>query len=304
MPALSRTFSFLLASGFALLALASCGPGLVFTGAASSSSFGDLMASQMHRDRSAAQKTLEQEVSLGTEPLFTGYRNIPSITNDDEGYTGTSVVKATRPSQVCGTSQNTVQGRIADCIVQNPNTAAWDGSTNGNSGQGTWRLVTYDGSYEVWRDERTQLLWSDRLGTENWCRASGNSGGGPAGEVDTFNYCDNAANQDQTTPDSLCAEASGYNTSAAYDAMKGQMRLAPTASSPAVVWRLPTVYDFKLAEVNGLRFVVPNIVDSFWSATVNSGYRQGAWFFYGMNGYYDGGALRNNGALAVRCVGR
>jgi len=262
------------------------------------------MASQMHRDRSAPQKTILQELSLGLETLFVGYRNIPKIMVDDEGYNGDSVIKANRPTRACGTSQSTVAGRVADCFLANSERSMWDGAVHGNAGQGLWKLVTYDGSHEVWRDERTQLLWSDRLGYANWCRASGNSGGGPFGESDPSNYCDNSVNQNQVTPESWCAEASGIETPSEYDAMKGGLRQTATSRSPSVIWRLPTIYDFKLAEVNGIRFVVPNIGDAFWSATVNSGYRAGAWYFYGVNGYYDGGAARDNSAVSVRCVGR
>src|ERR1035438_5626790 len=49
------------------------------------------------------------------------------------------------------------------------------------SGEGNWSLVTKtaDGvgtGHEVWRDERTQLLWSDNMSSRyNWFQAAGYS---------------------------------------------------------------------------------------------------------------------------------
>jgi hypothetical protein len=266
-------------------------------------SFVVFMASQMYRDPATPQNTLAQELALGTTAVQSTYRQVPNITKDDDGYVGGSVTFALRPATPCGTTQSTVAARIADCAAQNPTRSTWDGPTNGNAGQGVWKLVTYNSTHEVWRDERTTLLWSDNLGTGNWCRASGSSGGGPYGQVDPFNFCDNVANQDQVTPESWCTEDAGLSTPGTYDSMKGGMRFAATGTSPSVVWRLPTWYDYKLADVNGIRFPLPNMATNFWSASVYTLGRGNAWYFFGDYGTFSVTG-RNTAGSFVRCVGR
>ncbi len=104
------------------------------------------------------------------------YRDIPDQAKDDEGYLGTSCKYAPRPTIDCGTGDATLDARIADCAAANPTASTWDGAVQCNGGEGTWRLVTRDGANkEVWRDERTKLIWSSAVSTStNWCRASGN----------------------------------------------------------------------------------------------------------------------------------
>jgi hypothetical protein len=294
-----------------------CGRGICFNQAAcpdgswsAGGSFVDFMASALHRDQTTAQITLKAELAQGVTALPAGYRKFPRIGNDilptagdDDGYIGGSVTYALRPATSCGTNQSTVADRIAHCASQNPTRSTWDGSVSGNSGQGVWKLVTYNGAHEVWRDERTGLLWSDNLGTTNWCRASGASGGGPFGQVDQYNYCDNVTYQNQVTPESWCTEDPGVSTPGTYDSMKGGMRSAATATSPSVVWRLPTKWDYNQAETDGIRFPLPNMSFNFWSASVYTLFRISAWNFYGALGSF-GTASRNGAGTSVRCVGR
>lgn len=266
-------------------------------------SFVIFMASQMHRDRATPQNSLAQELALGTAAVQSTYRQVPDITKDDDGFLGGSVTFALRPATPCGTNQSNVEARIAHCAAQNPTSSTWDGTTNGNAGQGVWKLVTYNSTHEVWRDERTKLLWSDNLGTTNWCRASGSSGGGPYGQADPNAICTNVANQDQVTPESWCTEDPGLNTPGAYDSMKGGMRFAATGTSPSVVWRLPTKWDFHQAEADGIRFPLPNMMNVFWSASVSSLIRNQAWYFNGATGEFRL-QIRNTGGYYVRCIGR
>jgi len=104
----------------------------------------------------------------------------------------------------------------------------------------------------------------------------------------------------------------------AYLAAKGGMGLQGSATSPSVLWRLPTIYDYKIADANGIRMVLPDmgnaggfrpVVDAStgginyeWSASVYSSMRGFAWIFYG----YRGGVESHARSLAyvVRCVGR
>lgn len=305
--------------GVVTILLAGCAGGLCVNQAScpdgswsvtGSGSFSDVAASTMHRIKTAVQLTLTQERELGASGLPAGYRKVPLIGNDitptpgdDDGYAGGAVTYGGRPSVVCGTTQTTIEARIADCASLNSSVATWDGSVSGNSGQGQWKLVTYNGTHEVWRDERTKLIWSDSLGTAYWCRATGSSGGGPYAEVDQYNICDNATYQNQVTPESLCTEDPGLSTSGTYDSMKGGMRLTETATSPSITWRLPTIYDYKLADVNGIRFPLPNMGVKFWTSTLSSATRNFAWDFSGTNGNFDD-VLRTSATRSIRCVGR
>ena len=296
--------------------------------------FSDLVASSMHRDVATAQMTLTTETSsLVYAP---GYRDIPDVTKDDDGYDGSSpVIKATRPANTCGTTQATIAARIADCEEVNgsctngalttkatceadsstwTSTATWIGANKGISGEGTWRLVTRAaGGQEVWRDERTGLIWGDSAGSNTWCRASGNAqtaaqdgtGEGICDPADPNGY----GTQD-AAPTSICAESGSLApaiggedwVTGVYDATKGGMGAVATISSPSVRWRLPTIYDWQMANINGVRFVLPNIAVSFWSASVFSNYRDLAWYFVGNYGYINFDYRFSS--YAVRCVGR
>ncbi len=288
-----------------VLVLTGCGPDSV------TQSFADFIASMMHRDKSQTQKTLKEELATGSAALPAGYRKVPKVGNDtipvagdDDGYVGGSVTFGSRPVTPCGTTQDSVDGRIADCAAANSAMATWDGGSNGNAGQGQWKLVTYNGTHEVWRDERTRLIWSDRLGQANWCQATGSSGGGPYGEADQYGYCDNVAYQPvQSTPESYCTEDASFNTPDTYDSMKGGMRLTATGSSPSVVWRLPTKWDYHQAEIDGIRFPLPNMQFGFWSASVYSSARNSAWIFHGRYATFTN-VGRSGGGSSVRCVGR
>jgi hypothetical protein len=226
--------------------------------------------------------------------------------------------------------------RIADCAAQHSTKPAWDaggagklswnGSVNGNSGEGSWTLVsvykrgaaagsTCDSTCtELWRDDRTGLVWSDHLGDANWCKAAGASNrvGSPYAEDDPSNICDSATNQSQTAPVSLCYEDSTWlstptgltdGSTFEYDNAKVGLRASTT---PSVDWRLPTIEDWRLANINGVRHVLPNMGRGFWSASVDSSYRDSAWLFHGGYGsiYHSYYVIRDSSFYSVRCVGR
>ncbi|MFM8270047.1 MAG: hypothetical protein ACKN9V_07645 [Pseudomonadota bacterium] len=268
--------------------------------------------------------TLSQEVSNGSA-FSNNYNLIPNPKFDTEGRYGTAsgtaqrhylVTITGRPNTTCGTS-GSIETRISDCVTQNGNKAFYDGKNYGQSGEGDWKLVTRtsDG-YEVWRDERTKLLWSDRMSTTyNWYRATGyastdsttaNTGGYDA-RPGSGTGCSGAPCQ-SNPPESVCVDASLISTLSGYsafttpsgeDVRKGNLTFT---SSPSVTWRLPTMEDWKLAEVNGIRKVLPNMDYHFWSATSYSNFLASAWFFYGLNSYiyYSG----RHTEYSVRCVGR
>jgi hypothetical protein len=231
----------------------------------------------------------------------------------------------------CGKTQATLALRIADCAAQNGSEATWDGAIRGNAGQGTWKLVTRaSAAKEVWQDQRTGLLWSSKIAptSDSWCRASGN-----AEAADPGAFCSSTTHQPEyPVAESACAEGGALvqvpgwcsngqaHSSAAgctgaggtwtantddwgtgtYSDAKGGMG---AGSTPAVRWRLPTAYDYKLADVNGLRLVLPDSTAVYeWTASVSSSNRGSAHEFHGGAGTLLAGT--RSSFAPFRCVGR
>lgn len=319
-------------------------------------------------------KIIDERQAAVTLP--TGYREIPDRDTDTDGTHATSPVNKVirtvsewdtgKDRLACGMGFATIEARIANCYELHLNTSGlpswadsnvvnaitWSGSENGFAGEGSWTLVTvYDpgqsnGDYcnttdcrEVWRDDRTGLLWSDVLGdlTEdknqgrfNWCQASGNTQSPATSSVECGNAIAGSYNFNVI---SLCAESLGlltpsgiHNDSsttqnlASWDNLttsildsKGGMLTAsatsdPKGSNPLVYWRLPTRNDFLQMDINGGRFVLPNVgIGSypyyFWTATVVSTNRSRAW----TNSHRHGLMYQNQSMTQehyVRCVGR
>ncbi|HLE01394.1 MAG TPA: hypothetical protein VJB59_14115 [Bdellovibrionota bacterium] len=298
------------------------------------------------RDATVYSQTAEASVFAGSylnTPLPADHRVVPVISKDDDGYVSPGVFSSqirpvTRsadgteweagvPRRVCGKDVTTINDKIADCDTQHavkpswnifPGTVEWSGLVNSNSGQGSWTLVTIvslalaNGAVcdtdcrEVWRDDRTGLLWSSVLGSDNWCRAAGNAEAGDAA------YCANAVYQpDFPIAQSWCAElgptqmketaAAGESwASQSYHRGKGGMGMSTT---PSVRWRLPTQWDYWLADANGSRYVLTNNVNAVeWIATIRGADRTYARAF---NSYQGGmtNYLRSTN-YGVRCVGR
>jgi hypothetical protein len=306
--------------------------------------FGDRMASLAHRDVGATQISLSEELSAG---LGTGYRAVPNTSKDDDGYytmaagctgaggpsqTCATVVRATRPSADCGTS-GTIDDRIADCNTSNNSSATWDGAMNGIEGEGVWKLVTriFDAArtYEVWRDERTKLLWSDRLGdlttntnqgVFNWCMASGNTEDSTNG-VECTAGLNSASNINRpgvslcyddgvgplTTPNGInnsttAANLASWDSAGLTDSQQNDI-IRAKGNLTSVSSRLPTRADFMQADLDGVTYVLPNSETYyFWSASIFSTDRRLAWIFTGGNGYMTTGT--RSGSNIVRCVGR
>lgn len=256
--------------------------------------------------------------------LPSGYRSVPKIATDDDGKDTSNlnleaVDRTGWGSTACGIADDTVLERIEDCSTIFGANARWNGATSGNAGQGVWNLVSRSDAKsgskgrEVWRDERTGLLWSSVIGTAaNWCRASGSSNASGVSalikEADPSSICDSATYQNQTTADSGCFEGAGFATThVSFDAAgKVSMKLTGTISAPAVAWRLPTLYDYEIADMNGLRFVMPDLgangnLDE-WTATISSSIRSRAWIYNGAQGVHSTKARTLTSAF--RCVGR
>lgn len=280
------------------------------------------LRSNMHRDVGSAQMSQEEEaVNKAGEPYTnssTG-RAVPDILKDDDGHNASSPVvfvdRTGWSNTTCGTV-GSIEDRIADCAIVFGGEATWDGAVKANSGQGVWKLVTRTDEVvssrgrEVWRDESTKLLWSSKVASStNWCKATGsnNIAGNPTAEVDPDNYCDNATYQNTVGKAiSACFEdGESYFTGTDGDIDGAGKAGLGYSSTPLVAWRLPTIYDYQQANINGLRFVVPDMAAissvAEWSATVRSDSRMRAWRHWA-TGSINFSARAN--LFPVRCVGR
>lgn len=238
---------------------------------------------------------------------------------DDHCYSLTGLSPGSEPCR-CGVS-GSIEERIAAC-AQHPiigPQSTWIGAIKGKNSESTWKLVVRQGApsgsllsgLEVWRDERTKLLWSSLVAVAvNWCKASGknNIPQNPAAENDPADICDTAPNQAVTgRAQSVCFEDIDDGSSNdkfthppfgdEYD--DGGKAGLGISSNPRVAWRLPTYSDFLQASVDGIQFVLPDSGNSEWTATptmdVGHALRFEAVFISGVPFLEPG---------PVRCVGR
>lgn len=273
---------------------------------------------------SYADETTTYSAVSGTA-LPADYRPVPKIGSSDDAYnltTQVTVVDRTGwAATTCGTAQATVSARISDCATVFGANATWDGASKGHNGEGQWKLVTRTGSTssgkgrEVWQDQSTGLMWSSVVSTGlNWCKASGSSNStesnivaGNYNEDDPNDICDNAFYQVQTaSPISACEDAIGFSTTDTDIDNSGKGGLNRT-SSPKVSWRIPTIYDYMVANHDGLRFVMPDALNSNttgqeWTATIDSTDRLKAWLFDPTTGTRS--KDERSFSYAVRCIGR
>lgn len=269
-------------------------------------------ASSAHRGADVTQISVSSEaVSYRDKTnLPLGYRSIPLISIDDEGASSSvenSVLRLNWNS-TCGTT-GTITSRIADCASKFDFNATWVGSGKGNAGQGTWKLVTRAGNVsgagiyrEVWRDERTGLLWSSVVSKSlNWCQAAG------VHSTDGSNFCNSATYQTQPAGaiKALSACYEGTNETSA-DSKIDELAKGKTPTNPlAVKWRIPTLYDYEVADYNGIRFVMPDMSTAGtveWTGTTRSTDLTKAWVYDSRSGLSDV-RTRTDATVVVRCIG-
>lgn len=229
------------------------------------------------------------------------YRKVPLLATD----TLANATYSSRPIVDCGAS-GALAARISDCLVQNPTTATWEGTTQGAHSETAWHLVSRQGANkEVWQDARTGLLWSSKVSLgDNWCMASGNMEA-----TDPSGYCNNVTYQPDypTLARSYCAEELGLDSAigtetwgtGTYDAAKGGMG---ANSSPSVQWRLPTIQDYYQAALDGIIYVMPDATaDDEWTSVVGLN-PANAYAFYALEMSVNR-IDRSTATLHIRCVG-
>lgn len=289
-------------------------------------------------DRSDGVLTLK-EVSLSS--FASKYQAIPNVVTDTDGRHSNvgGIAKkhyleriVGRPDKECGTS-GTVSQRVSLCRQENGAKAFYDGRQYGQAGEGDWSLVTrLSSGEEVWRDERTKLLWSDKTSiTYQWFHASGYAKLTATSVAETsYNSqpgvgtaCrDHLSVQipcQSLNPISLCAEVDddGVVVGGGADPLYDES-YTPTSDASIekdfkgslgvtqdVLWKLPSIDDWKMADVNGLRKVLRTTDSLYWSSTTNSQTRSNVWIYSEDTGliYNTGGSRSGGSTIFVRCVG-
>jgi|GEM_PF-1107404 len=230
-------------------------------------------------------------------------RNAATVRYDGTAWVQADIPAATGDGWVadeCGKTGN-IEARIAGCNRQ------WRATLGSKAGGGTWSLVTRMSGHEVWRDEKTGLIWSDKLSaTGDHCEATGDDAGvANCNGTFTKSFCaETGFSNNYTAVDEIeVVDATGFIPDiTAYGSRKGEMGLN---SDHPVLWRLPTLQDFTTAYGNGMAYVLPNL-GSFWTASVDPSVTDYAMYFVvGSGGYVESNyAYRYNTSYEVRCVGR
>lgn len=192
----------------------------------------------------------------------------------------------------CGANQGTVAEKIINCAVTNLGSTVAVNETEGK----VWQLVSKVGGHLVWKDLKTGLIWSSKLGQATWCVAAGdaNENDGKCKEVplqpsfpDAQSFCDEMDASDFSALNELgqyafsthswsrvSATVLGENwLTGSYGDSKGRMGFVASDENPSVVWKLPSKSDFDTARVNGFTDVVKAGSSNFkiWSSTIKSG---------------------------------
>ena len=221
----------------------------------------------------------------------------------------------------CG-STGTITQRITECSTLNGRWAFYDGKKYGQDGEGDWKLVSVtdeDGTpggtiYEVWRDERTKLLWSDKASTSyNWYESAGYSKDNMISVAESEFWSAPGTADPQigvimqppspvsVCPDVTAGKIAAEDTNDIYTYVNPEIKFKGYLAYPQVTWRLPSRNDWYLAEVNGIRKVLPNMDNIFWSASSYSFVRFSAWYFDGGSGDVGNDVYRYY-SFSVRCV--
>ena len=224
--------------------------------------------------------------------------------------------KLSRPDKDCGRNGSVVR-RMRDCSIKNKARSHFIGKKQGQDGAGDWNLVVrltgkdqfnQGRVFEVWRDERTKLIWSDSTNMSyNWFQSAGFSS---ATDTRLLTYYNAQAGSSigntilqPINPISVCANAdrlnanggtrgiTRYRNPAIENQVKGNLNIA---------WRLPSRNDWFSAFVDGISQVISSTNISAWTATSTSGNGGRQFKFFPSNG-----AIQEESPMtlqSVRCV--
>lgn len=287
----------------------------------------DLASGAVDRSNSVATFESVYEDNDFLDFFKSRYQAVPNPLTDSDGFSNANGVGEIaqrhflaritgRPDQVCGTT-GTIAQRMDHCASINGVKAFYNGKQYGQAGEGDWKLVTrLNTGEEVWRDERTKLIWSDKSASAyNWFQAAGYAKPSAISLAETDENAQPGAAEQPINPISLCAEVDDSGVVLAggvYSLYDGDYQASSTLSiafkgnlsiGQNVIWKLPSINEFKLADVNGLRKVLPRVAFRFWSSTSNSTTRFSAWAITTSTGYVHPYPRFNNTDSFVRCVG-
>lgn len=235
------------------------------------------LRSQMFRFNGKEQYTYTGEVSkLKKDKLPSSHRTVPNLQYDIHNSVK-GPVSLPNSDTSCGNSfDKSIKSRHQDCTEKQDLDLAitWSGKNQGISGEGSWQLISNSKSAEisnkiVWQDFSTGYLWSDLLLGYTFEEAAGIGQG-------------NLENRP-------CQGIAGKT--------KHELgRINPDIVS----WRLPNRNEFLQADLNGSRFVLPNIIDELvWTASYAG--NNEAWAINIKTGVLS--LQKTDTKLGVRCIG-
>lgn len=260
-----------------------------------------------------------------------GVKGTVKKANSETGY---NPVISRKISFECGFEGN-IEKRIKDCeskkkpntlnvTIEDPNHEELENMLYSWSLVSSIRALGTDDYYQVWRDNKTDLLWSDKYGganvfKTNWCKASGsnNKSSSPLSEDDDDKICNTEPFQDQNDPVSYCAEDSQFLAGKIYtskhkalEKIYAKASLSKDANAGNVTWWLPTIDQFREAQIHGADLILPNSTNEvnswFWTSSVESksdkSSERGAFVFKGDRGSAIAKSRREG--FSVRCVGK
>jgi hypothetical protein len=224
-----------------------------------------------------------------------------------------TVTRTNWGSSSCGL-HGTLPERILDCATVFGLEATWDGKIKGRFNESVWKLVTRTGDVvresdcpecevivrgrEVWQDQNTGLLWSSLITKKqiDYCKASG---------TNDISGCED--NNVGNRAVSACAEDGENHLTSVHERIdpngKGDLGFD---SFPKVTWRLPSLTDYNQADIDGLRFIFPDMSSKSgtyfnMTSTVEGETQSYLWLF--SNGGETLQSIRTTNWASVRCVG-
>ncbi len=106
--------------------------------------------------------------------------------------------------------------------------------------------------------------------------------------------------------DRLLTKMNSYDANEACRTLFAKGGISNYSENWTKIWRLPTLAEYKSADKNGIRKVLPNMKHMFWTATGGGGFSEGKHLFNGISGEIDthDTHFNRNRVDSVRCVTR